>query len=71
MQARHNARMPSSRYLTAAFYKFVALPDYVQRQAPLLELCQQRNVKGTILLSAECINSTIGGAPDDIHSVLA
>ena len=63
--------MPSSRYLTAAFYKFVALPDYVQRQAPLLELCQQRNVKGTILLAAEGINSTIAGAPDDIHAVLA
>ena len=50
--------MPSTRYLTAAFYKFVALPDYVQRQAPLLELCQQRNVKGTILLAAEGINSS-------------
>ena len=71
MQARHNARMPSTRYLTAAFYKFVALPDYVQRQAPLLELCQQHNVKGTILLATEGINSTIAGAPDDIHAVLA
>lgn len=73
----HNSTMPDSnlptftRYLTAAFYQFVDLPDYADRKAPLLNFCQQRNVKGLILLAREGINSTIAGAPDDVHAVLA
>ena len=58
-------------YLTAAFYKFVDLPDYVERRAPLLALCLQHQVKGLILLAQEGINSTIAGRPDDVHAVLA
>ena len=58
-------------YLTAAFYKFVDLPDFANRRAPLLALCEQHRIKGTILLAREGINSTIAGAPDDIHAVLA
>ena len=58
-------------YLTAAFYKFVDLPDYTERKAPLLALCEARQVKGLILLAREGINSTIAGAPDDVHAVLA
>lgn len=62
--------MLNPRFLTAAFYKFVALPDFEDRKAPLLALCEQRNVKGTILLAREGINSTIAGAPDDVRAVL-
>jgi UPF0176 protein len=58
-------------FLTAAFYKFVDLPDYEQRKAPLLALCEQHQVKGLILLAREGINSTIAGAPTDVHAVLA
>ena len=58
-------------YLTAAFYKFVDLPDYVERRAPLLALCLQHQVRGLILLAQEGINSTIAGRPDDVHAVLA
>jgi UPF0176 protein len=61
----------SAPFLTAAFYKFVDLPDFESRKAPLLALCQQRNVKGLILLAREGINSTIAGAADDVHAVLA
>lgn len=63
--------MPNRPFLTAAFYKFVTLADYESRKEPLLALCEQRNVKGTILLAREGINSTIAGAPDDVHAVLA
>ncbi|WP_293660425.1 rhodanese-related sulfurtransferase [Rhodoferax sp. OV413] len=63
--------MASPAYLTAAFYKFVDLPDYAQRRDPLLVLCESRNVKGMILLAREGINSTIAGLPDDVHAVLA
>ena len=61
----------NARYLTAAFYLFVDLPDYAQRRAPLLDLCLQRNVKGLILLAREGINSTIAGAEVDVRAVLA
>ena len=63
--------MSPSRYLTAAFYKFVDLPDYAERKPALLAFCESRQVKGLILLAREGINSTIAGAPDDVHAVLA
>jgi UPF0176 protein len=63
--------MPNPRFLTAAFYKFVELVDFEGRKGPLLTLCEQRKVKGTILLAREGINSTIAGAPDDVKAVLA
>lgn len=63
--------MSPSRYLTAAFYKFVDLPDYAERKPALLAFCEFRQVKGLILLAREGINSTIAGAPDDVHAVLA
>ena len=63
--------MPSPRYLTAAFYKFVDLPDYAERKPALLAFCESHRVKGLILLAREGINSTIAGAPDDVQAVLA
>ncbi|MEO8248381.1 MAG: rhodanese-related sulfurtransferase [Burkholderiales bacterium] len=58
-------------FLTAAFYKFVALSDCDAIQPPLLRECQARQVTGTILLASEGINGTIAGAPDDVQAVLA
>lgn len=59
-----------SPYLTAAFYKFVALPDYASIKAPLLSFCVTQGIKGMILLAPEGINSTIAGPPDGVHAVL-
>ncbi len=59
-----------SRYLTAALYKFVDLPDFAQIQPRLLAACEAHRIKGTLLLAREGINGTIAGAPDDIHAVL-
>jgi UPF0176 protein len=61
----------SAPFLTAAFYLFVSLPDFEQRKPPLLALCEERHVKGLILLAGEGINSTIAGAADDVRAVLA
>ncbi len=58
------------KYLTAALYKFVSLPDYKALQAPILAECQKHNIKGTLLLAEEGINGTIAGLPDDIRNVL-
>ena len=60
-----------SQYLTAALYKFVALPDFAALQAPLLACCQENKVKGTLLLAEEGINGTIAGLPHGVHAVLA
>jgi len=60
-----------SKYLTAALYKFVSLPDYAELQQPLLDLCNAHGIKGTLLLAQEGINGTIAGLPEKIHAVLA
>ena len=76
MQSKKDARfynksMQHPRFLTAAFYKFVELPDFEARKEPLLAFCEQHNVKGTILLAREGINSTIAGTPEGVGAVLA
>ena len=59
-----------SKFLTAALYKFVSLPDYKDLQQPMLDICLKHNIKGTILLALEGINGTIAGKTEDIHAVL-
>ena len=63
--------MSTPAHLTTAFYKFVDLPDYAERKAPLLALCERQGVKGLILLAREGINSTIAGPAEGVHAVLA
>ena len=58
-------------YLTAAFYKFVNLPDAEQLKPPLLACCEHHGVKGLILLATEGINSTIAGPAEGVQAVLA
>jgi UPF0176 protein len=59
------------RYLTAALYKFVDLPDYVALREPLLACCEAHQVKGTLLLASEGINGTIAGPEAGVRAVLA
>jgi len=58
------------KYLTAALYKFVELPNYTALQASIHAACVAHHIKGTILLAREGINGTIAGLPADIHAVL-
>ena len=60
-----------SQILIAAFYKFAALPDYVERRDQIRQTCLDAGLSGTILLAEEGINGTIAGAPDRVHDVLA
>ena len=62
---------PPMRYLTAAFYLFVDLPDCAHFKAPLQALCEAQQVKGLVLLAPEGINSTIAGPAEGVHAVLA
>jgi UPF0176 protein len=59
------------KFLVAALYKFVSLPDCQALQAPLQACCDQHGVKGTLLLAEEGINGTIAGTHDGVHAVLA
>ena len=61
----------SPRYLTAALYKFVDLPDYQAMHDPLLACCESNHVKGTLLLASEGINGTIAGPEEGVRKVLA
>ena len=60
-----------NKFVIAAFYHFVDLPDFAEWQRPLLEQCQQQGTLGTILLAAEGINGTIAGTRAGIDAVLA
>ena len=57
----------------AAFYVFVYLEDFGALRAPLLEICVEHGVKGTILLADEGINGTIAGPEGEggVEAVLA
>jgi UPF0176 protein len=56
--------------IVATFYKFVRLPDFADKQPELLAYCQNKAIKGTILLAAEGINGTIAGSRQGIDAVL-
>lgn len=60
-----------TRFLTAALYKFVALPDFADLRDPLLSVCIDQQVKGTLLLAREGINGTIAGGVEGVQAVLA
>jgi len=57
-------------FKVAAMYKFASLPDHEQLRMPLLKLCHDEGVMGTILLANEGINGTIAGSHDGIDKVV-
>ena len=59
------------KLIVAAFYKFMKIPDYRDKRQPLLDFCQERAIKGTILLAKEGINGTIAGDQEAIDQVIA
>lgn len=62
--------MSAEKSLVVAYYKFVKLPDFEERKEPLLKVCEDNKVKGTILLAAEGINSTMAGPEAGVEAVL-
>ncbi len=57
-------------FVVAALYKFVSLPDFSDLQGPILSLCEDNAVRGTLLLAPEGINGTIAGTREEIDAVL-
>ena len=41
------------KYLTAALYKFVSLPNFRDLQQPVLDACKKHHIKGTLLLKTQ------------------
>ena len=62
--------MDKNLQIAAAFYHFASLPDVADMRAPLLALCAQHGVSGTLLLATEGVNGTIAGAPESVRAVL-
>ena len=66
--------MPASQndapVTVAALYRFTRFDDPAALRSPLLDLCEARGVRGTLLLASEGINGTIAGSPEAIEAVL-
>ncbi len=58
-----------NQLVVATFYKFVELPDYINLRNPILCLCGQFGLQGTLLLAPEGINGTIVGAREGIDAM--
>lgn len=62
-----NGRMA---FKVAAFYQFTALPDFRALQAPLLALCGELGIRGSVLLAPEGINGTLAGSSAGIDALM-
>lgn len=58
-------------FVVAALYKFASLENLESIQKPLKELCDQHDVKGTLLLAHEGINGTIAGTREGIDAAVS
>ena len=57
-------------FTVAAFYKFFRFPDFAGHKGSIKSVCDQNDVKGTILLANEGLNGTIAGPREGIDAVL-
>ena len=62
--------MPENRFIVAALYKFVRLPDFRELKRPLLERCRELRLKGTLLLAPEGINGAVAGDREGVDGIL-
>lgn len=57
--------------VVAALYKFVTLENYRKMREPLLDVCLEQGIKGTVLLAEEGINGTVSGSRYGIDCLMA
>ncbi|AZL16415.1 oxygen-dependent tRNA uridine(34) hydroxylase TrhO [Rickettsiales endosymbiont of Stachyamoeba lipophora] len=57
------------KIVVAAFYAFKEFSDLENIQSKLLEICENGELKGTILIAREGINSTIAGSREAIDTL--
>ncbi|APJ03455.1 rhodanese-related sulfurtransferase [Silvanigrella aquatica] len=61
---------PDLPFVNIAYYKFVNIIDPQALREVLLNLCNSLNIKGTIILAEEGINSCLVGSPEGIDSYI-
>jgi UPF0176 protein len=59
-----------SPFVIAAFYHFFDFPEFETRQAELLERMKALEIKGSLLITREGINSTLSGTRANVDSFL-
>ncbi|MBT6273059.1 MAG: rhodanese-related sulfurtransferase, partial [Chromatiales bacterium] len=72
-QSSPNTDAPQSahaRVVVVAMYHFARLDGFESLKAPLLDLCLENGIKGTVLLATEGINGTISGTREAVDIVL-
>lgn len=62
------AKHMEKNFKVAALYCFADLKHYRQLQKPLQDLCQAKDIKGTLLLAQEGINGTVAGSCEAIEA---
>jgi UPF0176 protein len=62
---------PAQPVRVAALYQFTRFPDVESLKGPLLALCEEQGIRGTLLLAPEGVNGTIAGSDAGIDAVLA
>ena len=62
---------PESDQVVAALYRFVELDDFADLKPPLLAVCLEAEVRGTLLLAREGINGSIAGSRKGVDTVIA
>ena len=60
-----------NQFVVIAMYHFVHLKDYKDMKTPLLKLCSENGLRGTILLAKEGLNGTISGGRGGIEALLS
>ena len=58
-------------FTIAALYHFTRFDDPAALREPLLSLCRDAGIRGTLLLAPEGINGTVAGTRDSIDAILA
>ncbi len=66
-----NSSTPSSLFRVAALYRFCRLGRFEALREPLLRLCEEERLKGTLLLAPEGINGTVAGDEAGIAALMA
>ncbi|MGB3417903.1 MAG: rhodanese-related sulfurtransferase [Mesorhizobium sp.] len=66
-----NSSTPSSLFRVAALYRFCRLERFEALREPLLRLCEEERLKGTLLLAPEGINGTVAGDEAGIAALMA
>lgn len=71
MTSRITARLADQPVRVAALYHFARFADFAALRAPLLALCEEEGIKGTLLLAHEGVNGTIAGSEEGLAKVIA